>query len=304
MRAASVLLVLVVVLAVPAAAHTNHVSADSQVSADGTVVVEAMYPADDVWVAIHLDDDGDPGRVVGHRRVSGGSFHADVPVSIENEAWANWTDSRKIHVVFHRPNGDGEFDAETDEPLSSFDDLVAAQLVLGKGRPARLTAEAFGPEQVDANAVTLRSAVLPEDGYVVLRNDSADGEIVGHAALEAGSHETVRVTFDDAFYHDQGEQFQLHASIAMDDGDGEFDAGDRRLTVGAKPVGTLLSVQKTESADHDHETTTTAGTTEAATSTTTAGTTPASGEQGGASGFGLALALLALVASVGVRRCR
>lgn len=312
MRYTPALLVVLVLLAVPVAAHTNHVSADTQVSTDGTVVVEAIYPADGVWVAVHLDDDGEPGAVVGARQVAGGSFHADVPVAIDDETWANWTGSQRLHVVLHRPNGDGQFDPETDEPLSSFGDPVTDELTLQKGPTARVTAESFGPEKTTESAITLRSAVLPDDGYVVLRNASADGAVVGHVALDAGTHDAVRVDFEDSFYHDQPEQFQLAASIVIDDGDGELDADDERLTVGTEPVGTTIGVQKASSDEHDHGAETTASTAGTTTATRTTSpsspsdttatlandsrTTPETPDSSGSPGFSITAAIAALLA--------
>lgn len=244
MRRMLLLVVLLTVLVAPAAAHTNHVSADTQISADGTVVVEALFPADDAWIALHLDDDGDPGTVVGYRRITGGEFHEDTTVEVENETWRNWTGSRRLHVVLHNPDGDGEFDPAADDAITSFGDVVGDELLLEKGSSARVTGESFGPEETTDSGVTVRSATLPEDGYLVVRNQSADGAVVGHTALEAGTHDSISVAIDEGFYRTRDEQFTVFATVVVDNGDGEFDADDTRLSVDDEPVGTLLGITK------------------------------------------------------------
>ncbi|MFB6235915.1 MAG: hypothetical protein ABEH81_11500 [Halopenitus sp.] len=281
MRRTLALVVLLIVFVAPAAAHTNHVSADAQISADGTVVVEALFPADDAWLALHLDDGGDPGAVVGYRRVAGGEFHEDTPVKIENETWRNWTDSRRLHVVLHNPDGDGEFDPAEDEAIVSFGDVVGDELWLEKGSTARVTDESFGPEETDDSTISIRSAHIPDDGYVVLHNGSADGAVVGHTALEAGGHDSVQVALDEAFYRDRGEQFTVFATLVVDDGDGKFDADDSRLAVDGEPVGTLLGVTKVDNGTATGETES-AGS--ASTATATTATSPV--DQGSPVGIG------------------
>lgn len=44
--------VLLVVVAVPATAHTNHAEADAQRSADGTLVVEWVFSDLDGWLVV------------------------------------------------------------------------------------------------------------------------------------------------------------------------------------------------------------------------------------------------------------
>ncbi|MFC6733176.1 hypothetical protein ACFQH3_04170 [Haladaptatus sp. GCM10025707] len=43
-------------------AHGNHLSADSQVSGDGSVMVERLFVDQDSYLVLHADDEGEPGR--------------------------------------------------------------------------------------------------------------------------------------------------------------------------------------------------------------------------------------------------
>ena len=63
MRRVVATLAVVLVLAsvpLPVAAHANHVTAGTQVSPDGTLVVDSVYLTSDGYLTVHRDDDGHP----------------------------------------------------------------------------------------------------------------------------------------------------------------------------------------------------------------------------------------------------
>lgn len=76
-------------VAVPVTAHTNHVSVDAQVSADGTVIVEGALVATDGFLVVHAGDDESISDVLGHTAISSDSgFVTDIRVRIAAERWA------------------------------------------------------------------------------------------------------------------------------------------------------------------------------------------------------------------------
>ena len=67
-RLLAVTLVCVLVLAsapLPVAAHLNHVTAGTQQTPDGTVIVESSFASNDGYLTVQRDDGGEPGEVVG-----------------------------------------------------------------------------------------------------------------------------------------------------------------------------------------------------------------------------------------------
>jgi len=57
----------------------------------------------------------------------------------------------------------------------------------------------FQNQEVDDGAIVVEQASLTEGGYVVVRENTAQGEVIGHSRyLAAGSHEDVRVPIDDS----------------------------------------------------------------------------------------------------------
>lgn len=313
MRRVALVAVLLVVAVAPIAAHTNHVSADAQVTADRAVVAEAVFLADDGWLVLHADDGGEPGEPIGHRYVEDGEFRTDVAVNVTGSAWRDWSGAREVWVVAHHDDGDGEWEPGEDEMLTSFGSLVGTEVTVERGdAEAYVTAEEFGPHTTDDRRVRVRSVALPADGYLVLRNGSADGRVVGHAALSAGVHGNVPVALSESFSREAPDAFELFASVAVDDGDGTFDAeDDEAVTAGEATVGTTFGVKKEGSAVGTASPTPTPTEAETVTPTGTATATPsdspttAAGETGGdGAGFGAVAALVAVVALLAALRRR
>lgn len=243
-------------LSVPVAAHGNYVSADPQVSADGTVRIEFGVLVTEGFVVLHADDDGEPGPAVGHRAFEN-YVHADYPVTIDPAYWANQSGTVDLWAVMHRDaNGNGRFDPGTDPPLRSADDaLVADQLVVRKAEtgPFAVAAERDQGQETDRNAVTVRSVRLGADGYLVLRADAdgSPGRVVGQQALSAGEHQDVTVTIDEPFYERRPEAFALWAVVHRTDGDGQFNAtADAAVTAGDARVMTRFVVHRTDDIEH------------------------------------------------------
>ena len=102
---------LVATAAAPVAAHVDDVEADDQHSADGTLLLEWEFVGTDGWVVVRADDGGEPGAVLGHRRVTPETaFRTDTTVGMDEAAWASVEDSREVWVVLHREDGGEGFE--------------------------------------------------------------------------------------------------------------------------------------------------------------------------------------------------
>lgn len=296
------LLVAVTLAVIPATAHINHVTADPQISANGTVVVETAYVGSDAWVVIHRDEGGTPGEAIGHTRIRAGGLKTDVTVPVNRAAWTNWS-NQTVWVTLHRDQGDSSFDPAEDPTYRSFDRPAGEQITLARGNPAVVTAAGFSPKR-SAGDVTVRRATLPTDGHVVLHNGSVDGRVVGHVSQTVGTHRNVTVALNESFYrrHDRA---ILVATLYTDDGDGTFDQSDTLVRAGDVPVAAEFavylrnhSVTRTESL----VTTATPGETGSTTSSAKPGEHSPTGGNG--PGFGLAGTVTALIFAslVGVLR--
>lgn len=245
------LAVLIVISGVPApvSAHVNDVGVDAQVSVDGTVVLETVFSGVDGFVVLHEVDGSEPGEPIGHVAVSEeGGLKEDVTLDVADATWQDWTGAREVWAVLHSDDGDGEFEPENDEMLEQFGDPAGDRFTLERGdATAYVTAREFSPQASDDGGVTIRAVTLPDDGHLVLREDTDDGPgaVVGTTALDAGASRNVTVQIDEAFFRDREESFTLFAAAYRDDGNGEFDESDEPVTAGSDPVATRFGVEKT-----------------------------------------------------------
>ena len=240
---------------VPVAAHVNDVEADDQRSADGTLRLEWEFVGTDGWVVVRADDGGDPGEVLGHRRVTPETaFRTDTTVEIDENAWASVEDSREVWVVLHS-EGEGEgFDPEEDPLQTGFSGEPAGTRVTVEraAAPTSVAAQGFGAETSTDGTVTVRRVELAEAGHVAVHRVDGDiaanvadedvGEAVGSVKLSAGVHENVTVDLEESFREEASGETLLAAVVYA--GDGAFgDDGTTAVTAGGSLVNTVFGVK-------------------------------------------------------------
>jgi len=311
-------------VAVPVAAHTNHVEADAQHSVDGTVLLEWEFVGTDGWVAVRADDGGEPGAVLGHRRVTPEeAFRTDTAVRIDEEVWADWGGSRTVWVVLHQENGGEEFDLEDDPMQTGLDGEPAGSRITVERAdgPARVTAQGFQPENSTDGTVTVRRVELPEPGYVAVH--AVDGDVAanvgdedvgapgGAVHLEAGVHEDVTLELDEAVLARADPQALLSAVLYTGSDGFEADSTEP-VTAGGALVRTTFGVEFGSDVVEgptptptvpDEELVTTPEPAATSSATPTASGTPTSGDGGGVGPLAAAVAL-ALGGPLVARRIR
>ncbi|WP_276259477.1 DUF7282 domain-containing protein [Haloglomus litoreum] len=220
----------------------NYVSADPQVTPDGTVVVEGAFVEESGWAVVHERTADGYGEALGATRLPRrNAFYTDIAVTIEDGAWANWT-TREVVVVLHGEDGDGEYTSE-DPPLGGFGVIVTDRFVVERGDRAVVTGEDDFPQRADGPTVTVRQATLPERGHLVVRNRTADGRVVGTRTLDTGTYENVSVAVNESFYESTGGSFAARVSLHRDDGDRRFDGDEPPIEAGNETVATRFSVE-------------------------------------------------------------
>lgn len=243
------------VAVVPVAAHVDHVEADDQHSADGTLRVEWEFVGSDGWLAVRADDGGEPGAVLGARRVTPETaFRPDTTVAIDDEAWAEWSGSRTVWLVLHGEAGGEGFDPAEDPMRTGLSgDPAGSRFTVERAAAnASVTAQGFSPQTSTDGTVVVRRLELAEPGHVAVHTVDAEiasnvadadvGEPVGATALEAGVHENVTVQLADAYLADAGTEALLQAVVYT--GSDEFDAESTEpVTAGDALVGTTFGVE-------------------------------------------------------------
>jgi hypothetical protein len=314
------LLACLAALAAPALAHdVNHLSADAQVSADGTLVLESAYATSDGFVVLYRDWDGRDGEVVGVTPFSAAQDDVtEVPVSLDEEVWAAVDRNATVTAVLYADgDGDGRFDPAEDDPQVSFGRATQVTFDVGRGEaPVYVSAAGIGAQR-SAGEVTVREVTLAEAGHLVLSlsEDGEPGRTLGHVSLDAGTHEDVRVSLNRSFLADRDGTFSVFATAYTDDGDtaGQLDAGDRPVRADGSLVATRFSVSPADDVETGTPTSVVNTPTATAPPTTDPGTvsdgTPtrtttrsASAEDG--TGFGVVAVVLALLAALFVVTAR
>jgi hypothetical protein len=342
-RRVTVVLALALALTTPLAvatvgAHGDHVAADSQVTDDGTVVVEAVSALRPGFVVLHADDGGRPGAPIGHEyvgRTPDLTYRTSVPVRIDDSVWRSWSGNRTVWAVLHTDvDGDETFDPETDASAAQLSPAARTQITVRKSdSAARVLGMRFEAQPVADGTLRVRRVDLSTRGHVAVSPVGRNASI-GSRSLAAGVHRNVTVALNDSFVAERDRDFRVRVVARRDDGDGVFDPSDPPITAGDRQVGTYLTVAAGNATDDgpliNTPTVTTAPEASPTASQTggpvadgdgTAATAPTGTSPGGATGpdpgvtdgtagsgagFGIALAALAvaLAALVAVGRSR
>jgi hypothetical protein len=307
--ALALLLTLAVVLSLVAVAgsvgtHGNHVEADSQHSADGTVVVEAVRPLLDGFVVLHRDDNGTIGDPIGHRRVDvDDGYQSGFEVEVDDDVWADWNGNQTVWVVFHENTGDPSFSPEEDPIVTTFGSVPGRSIPVRKAdHEASVVAERSSPQASTGESVTVSRAAIGQDGFLVVRTDSgSESEVVGVKPLSKGVHENVTVDVNASVFATNRTVVGLHAQLYADDGDGTFTDEDRPIRAGDDVVGSLFLVRHVEANATTTRAVKTPTSDDVVTPTTSQSPTSSPDDSSsGTPGFGLvhaALASLAVIAS-------
>lgn len=229
----------------PVLAHGNHVVAGPQVSTDGTVVVESLFVLEGGYVAIHADDGGQPGEVIGHRRVAAGG-HAGLTVQMDSGAWADWSDGDTAWVVLHEANGDGTFDPADDPAIQTPTGVAGDQFPIAKGdtRAVVVPGGVDTPALVRNATLTLDRVALPTDGHLVIRSTGGQSQVLGSTSLDAGDYRNVSVVLNESYVERQQYAYGVVATLHADDGDGQFQSGrDSAIEVGGTPVRSFFTAE-------------------------------------------------------------
>lgn len=161
--------------------------ADQPVGEDGVVTLTALEILEPTWVAVHADEDGEIGSVVGSSLFESGTYE-NATITI------NWRRATpRLHVVMH----------EDEEEFGVFDFPDGDMPILMRGKPVVTSFEAtFAPEvlvydqPIIDGTITIERAVSNGPGYVAIYNEAEGqpGFIIGTEALEDGLNERISVS--------------------------------------------------------------------------------------------------------------
>lgn len=227
------------------ALHGNHVTVSRQVVADGRLVVEQLFLFEDGFVAVYADN-GSEERLLGVRSIESG-LHSNLAIETDPAFWAGQTGPQSLTVRLHTDDGDGTFDPEEDTvPPAGVGGYPTTEVTVRAGERAAVVVPyaGNGTHRTAGRELTIRRAALPRDGYLVLRattDRQRPGRIVAATRLDAGNHENVTLTLDEAFFANARSSTVLYAELRRG---GDSPATATPVRVGDAAVATRFSVRK------------------------------------------------------------
>jgi hypothetical protein len=228
-----------------------------QAGAKGSISVAKVLAPGQSWIAVHLDDNGKPGKRIGLQAVPKGES-TDVEVKLDD---VKLTD--KLIVAMHADQGVvgtfefsmEKFDASPDKPYF-VDGMELAMEVSVAKKPFGVKAgvgEAsiqVSDQVVTNGTLTVTKAVAPTGAWIVVHLDDngKPGKRVGYAQTVAGENTGVVVTLDPAIPLTGKLLVAVHADRGVA-GTLEFDmmdkynSPDQPFFVGGKEVAVAVSVK-------------------------------------------------------------
>lgn len=187
-------------------------AAEQNVGEDGVVTLARVEFLEAGWAAIHADDGGRAGEVIGRVRLEAG-LHENVPIAVDLRHA-----TPMLYAVLHQDNGEigvPEF-AAGDQPL-----LFNGQPVVASFRAHYPPLIVVYDQPVIDGAVVIDRALSDGPGWAAIYfdQDGQPGLIIGSAPLVDGLNENVRVEVTDSAV-----TAQLYARLHADTNPGdEFD---------------------------------------------------------------------------------
>lgn len=185
--------------------------ADQTLGQDGQVVVDSVTAAAPGWVAVHADDEGDPGHMLGLSPVQAGETD-DVVVRF------NWRETtRRLHAVLYADNGEqGLFEEEEDTPVTIAGEPIAASFIVEAPPDVYVI-----NQPVVAPEIVVERAFINAPGWIAVFSnfEGFTDRLLGVAPLEAGENTMITVPIEPSNTTDI-----LHVLLHEDVGvEGQFD---------------------------------------------------------------------------------
>jgi hypothetical protein len=204
---------------------------------DGTsVVVASVTLSADGFIAVHADNNGSPGAVIGHSDLLPAGDSTDVTVTLDEAITESATLWPMAHIDMDR---DGEYtfvppDNAIDVPGQTADGMVAViPVVINVLPPTAPSALAADAQSSDGTSIVIASVTLPAQGFIAVHSDAdgSPGAVIGHSdLLPAGDSTDVTVTLDEAITESTTLWPMVHIDIDRD-GEYTFEPPDNAIDV-------------------------------------------------------------------------
>lgn len=181
------------------AADAAAIEAEDQISDGTAIIVASVTLPNGGFVAVHGDDNGAPGAVIGVSPLLPPGLSEDVEVTLDEPLTADAT----VYPMAHIDDGNGTYEFPgPDGPAvdANGDVAVVAVVVTVQAESGDDVASMDISDQTgDGTTVMIDSVTLPDGGFVAIHADDngAPGAVIGVSELlPPGTSEDVEVTLD------------------------------------------------------------------------------------------------------------
>ncbi len=201
------------------------ITVEDQMSDGTTIVIRSVELPSAGFIAVHADNGGSPGAVIGHSALLPAGTSRDVVVTLDTPLEGTSVVWPMAHIDV---DGDGEYtfappDNAIDVPAITADGNVAVAPAAVTLLPGRAPAQVEAEDQEGLGlGIIVASVTLPAQGFIAVHDDAdgSPGAVIGHSKLlAAGTSTDVEIIFDEPVT----ESGRVYPMVHIDmDGDGEY----------------------------------------------------------------------------------
>ncbi len=195
------------------------ITASDQMSTGDSVIIESVDLPAPGFVAVHGDNNGAPGGIIGVSDLLPAGSSSNVTVVFDAMIDGTTTVYPMVHI-----DGDesGAYTSDDGPGFDSSGDVAVTAVVLDIA-PANAPSSLGAQDQAtDGLGITVATVTLPSPGFIAVHSDAdgGPGPVIGHSALlPAGTSTDVEIMFDTPVDVSTALYPMVHIDL---DGDGEY----------------------------------------------------------------------------------
>ena len=179
----------------PATAPAAISAVDQMSSGDSVIIESADLPAAG-FIAVHSDNDGGPGPIIGVSDLLPAGVSTDITVVFDTMIDTTATVYPMVHI-----DGDenGVYTSDDGPAFDAAGDVAVTAIVLDIAPASQPSSLDVNDQDSDGTSVVIASVTLPSPGFIAVHGDAdgGPGPVIGHSdLLPAGTSTDVIVTFD------------------------------------------------------------------------------------------------------------
>jgi S-layer glycoprotein len=195
------------------------IAASDQMSTGDSVIIESVDLPAPGFVAVHGDNNGAPGGIIGVSDLLPAGSSTNVTVVFDAMIDGTATVYPMVHID---GDGNGAYTSDDGPGFGAGGDVAVTAVVLDIAPATAPSSLGADDQTTDGLGIVIATVTLPSPGFVAVHGDAdgGPGPVIGHSALlPAGTSTDVEVMFDAPVDASTALYPMVHIDL---DGDGEY----------------------------------------------------------------------------------